>query len=250
MQRDIDPPGTPNTENLFYFLVEITVENCGGTDLTGVELLDSFSNEAQPFATSATQGSVTLDPPTPDPSDGMVKESLTWTIGTLAASSSSTLSIKVGTEFNPPGRLEPTSFEQSIFFNGQDDQTGSASVTTNEGLSASVGAMPISIGDDLETCEDTDGEWDLLDAQSGPNIKPHKKCAAVTTSLPLEYSDGTMTLLSAAPSQAPAVETRLSHPSHAPRRVIRRHVLIQRAGSINDLLDGTWWMIRRGHILL
>jgi len=32
VQRDIDPPDpvNDNPENLFYFLVEITLENCGG----------------------------------------------------------------------------------------------------------------------------------------------------------------------------------------------------------------------------
>jgi uncharacterized repeat protein (TIGR01451 family) len=188
VQRDIDPPGptNDNPENLFYFLVTITVENCGGTDLTGVVVTDSFSNEAQPFATSGP-GIAVITPP-PDPNNGMVKETLTWTIGLLPAGQSVTLNVKVGTEFNPSGRLEPTSGNQTIFYNGQDSQTGSASVTTLEGLTASVGAMAISIGPEI-SCVGSQGQWNLLLSQPGPNIRPHDKCAVVTTTLPITLTD-------------------------------------------------------------
>jgi hypothetical protein len=185
VQRDIDPPGTPNTENLFYFLVEITVENCGGADLTGVVVTDGFSNEAQPFETD-DPSSVVIVPP-PDPNNGMVHESLTWTVGTIPVGESRTLLVKVGTEFNPSGRLEPTSAPQTIYYNGQDEQTGSASVTVDGGLSASVGAMAISNGPEI-TCVGSMGEWDQLDAQSGPHIHPHDKCAGITTPLPITLS--------------------------------------------------------------
>ncbi len=187
VQRDIDPPGTPNGENLFYFQVTITVENCGTTDLTNVIVSDSFSNEAQPFETD-DPGNATISPP-PDPINGMVKETLTWNVGTIIGGNSETLIVKVGSEFNPSGRLEPTSFGQTIFYNGQDDGTGSAVVTADGGLEASVNAMAISIGADLGTCVGSIGGWDALDAQSGPNIKPHEKCAMVTTSLPITFSD-------------------------------------------------------------
>ncbi|MCI0552848.1 MAG: hypothetical protein L0287_18005, partial [Anaerolineae bacterium] len=121
VQRDIDPPGSvnDNPENLFYFRVVITVENCGTTDLTNVVVEDSFSNEAQPFSTS-DPSNVTITP-APDPSNGMVKESLTWDVGTIPAGQSRSLTIFVGSEFNPAGRLEPTSFGQTIFYNGQDN---------------------------------------------------------------------------------------------------------------------------------
>ena len=252
--RDIGSGGTPNTENIFYFLVEITVENCGGTELTGVELLDTFSNEAQPFGTTASQGSVTISPP-PDPTNGMVHESLTWSIGTLPAGDSVTLDIKVGTEFNPSGRLEPTSFGQAIYYNGQSDDTGSASVTTNEGPSASVDAMEISVGSQI-TCENTDGEWDQLDWQAGRRISPHDKCAAVTTALPIMYSDISNDPTLDALSQTPEVEIQeLSQdagaspaPSNAPQRAFPP-VLIK-LGVTRDMFDGTWWAIRGESILL
>ncbi len=205
VMRDIDPPGTANTENLFYFLVEITVENCGDTELTGVEVEDTFSNQAQPFWTD-DEANVTVtakkgnNPATPnDPNNGMVQETLTWSVGTLQASESRTLQIKVGTEFNPSGRLEPTSTggAGSIYYNGRDNQTRSASVTTNEGPSASVDAMFIEVGSDEISCQDTDGEWYQLDFQTGnpPNhrIRQHDKCVAVTTALPITLSDDTLT---------------------------------------------------------
>ncbi len=186
-----DNPNPYGGENHFYFLVEITVENCGDTELTGVEVEDTFSNEAQPFWTDDEDNVIITayrgnNPATPnDPSNGMVHETLTWSVGTLSADESRTLQVKVGTEANPSGRLEPTSFEQSIYYNGRDNQTGSASVTTNEGPSASVAAMQISIGPQI-TCEGSDGEWDELNMQED-------KCAAVTTALPITLSDDTLT---------------------------------------------------------
>lgn len=37
---------------VFYFLVKIDIKNCGEGDLTGVEVIDTFSNKAYPFAPS------------------------------------------------------------------------------------------------------------------------------------------------------------------------------------------------------
>ena len=174
--------------------MEIRVENCGGSELTGVEVRDSFSNEAQPFETD-DPGNVTISP-APNPNNGMVKESLTWTVGTVIVGQTRTLKIKVGTEFNPSGRLEPTSAPQTIFYNGQDNNTGSASVTADGGLSASVGAVQISNGAQIR-CVGSLGQWDMLKAQSGQNIRPHDKCARITTTLPISLEDsdqGTTTL--------------------------------------------------------
>lgn len=174
-----------NEENLFYFLVTIEVENCGGTELTNVVVEDTFSNEAQPFETDDPSNVVIM--PVPDPLDGMVKESLTWTVGSIAIGDTATLNILVGTEFNPAGLLEPTSFGQSVFFNGQDDGTGSASVSADGGLEASVGAMEISFGDQV-SCVGSEGEWDSLVFTSGPNTSNHDKCAEVVTGLPILFT--------------------------------------------------------------
>lgn len=186
--RDIDPPGptNDNVENVFYFRAEITVENCGNVDLTNVVVTDSFSNEAQPFSVSGP-GTVVISP-APDPNNGMVKETVTWTVGTIPDGQSRTLTINVGSEFNPSGRLEPTSANQTIFFNGQDGNTGSASVTTGNGLQASVGAMAVTFGPEI-SCVGSDGEWELLLTQAGPNVRPHDKCAAMITNLPITLTD-------------------------------------------------------------
>lgn len=172
-------------ENLFYFLVTIEVENCGGTELTNVIVEDTFSNEAQPFETDDPGNVVIL--PVSDPFDGMVKESLTWDAGSVAVGDTATLNILVGTEFNSAGLLEPTSFGQSVFYNGQDDGTGSASVTADGGLSAEVGAMELAIGNEV-TCVGSEGEWDSLIFVSGPNVDNHDKCAEVVTGLPILFT--------------------------------------------------------------
>ena len=236
--RDIDPPGpeNDNEENLFYFLVEITVTNCGGTELTRVVVEDSFSNEAQPFETD-DPGNVTITPP-PDPNDGMVHESLTWSVGTIPANESRTLEIKVGTEFNPSGRLEPTSAppEDPIFYNGRDDSTGSASVTADGGLSASVGAMAIDHGDEI-SCEGSDGEWYNLDWQTGGGtIRPHDKCAAVTTSLPIMLTDSDGSELTTTSTSSP----------------LQRTAPVAAAGAVatTGLASVAWWLLRRKLLLL
>ncbi len=172
-------------ENLFYFLVTIEIENCGGTELTNVAVEDSFSNEAQPFETD-DPGNVTIIPAS-DPFDGMVKESLTWDVGSIAVGDTATLNILVGTEFNSSGLLEPTSFGQSIFYNGQDDGTGSAVVTADGGLTAEVDAMELAIGDEI-SCVGSEGEWDSLIFVSGPNVGNHDKCAEVVTGLPILFT--------------------------------------------------------------
>ena len=179
-------PNAYGGENHFYFLVEITVENCGGTELTGVVVEDSFSNEAQPFETD-DPGNVTITPP-PDPYDGMVHESLTWSVGAIPVGGSRTLHIKVGTESNRHRLLEPTSAPQTIFYNGRNDDTGSASVTADGGLGASVGAMAISNGPEI-SCAGSVGEWYNLIFTAGPNVRPHDKCAQVTTPLPIMLTD-------------------------------------------------------------
>jgi hypothetical protein len=172
-------------ENLFYFKVTIEIENCGGTELTNVVVEDTFSNEAQPFETDDPGNVVIL--PVPDPFDGMVKESLTWTAGSIAVGDTATLNILVGTEFNPAGLLEPTSFGQSVFFNGQDDGTGSASATADGGLSASVDAMELTFGSEV-SCVGSEGEWDSLVFTAGPNTSNHDKCAEVVTGLPILFT--------------------------------------------------------------
>lgn len=172
-------------ENLYYFLVTIEVENCGGTELTNVVVEDTFSNEAQPFETDDPGNVVIL--PVPDPFNGMEKETLTWTVGSIAIGDTATLNLLVGSEFNPAGLLEPTSGDQTIFFNGQDDGTGSASVTADGGLSASVGAMAITFAGEI-SCVGSEGEWDSLVFTAGPNTSPHDKCAAVDTGLPILFT--------------------------------------------------------------
>jgi hypothetical protein len=172
-----------NPENLFYFLVEITVRNCGGIDLTNVVVQDTFSNEAQPFETG-DPGNVTI---TPSPSiPGFDHESLTWSVGTIPAGQSRTLRVKVGTEFNSARnpKLEPTSAPQTIFYNGQDDNTGSASVTAEGGLSASVGAMAIRNGSGT-SCVGSEGEWDDLWRTCTRHHDRDNDCAQITTSLPI-----------------------------------------------------------------
>ncbi|MDY6876102.1 MAG: hypothetical protein SWK90_07885, partial [Chloroflexota bacterium] len=233
VQRDINPlgPESDNEENLFYFLVEITVENCGGTELTGVVVGDTFSNEAQPFETD-DPGNVTITPP-PDPNNGMMHESLTWSVGVISAGDSRTLHIKVGTEFNPSGRLEPTSAPQSIFYNGRDDSTGSASVTTNEGLSASVGAMEISNGPEI-SCVGSAGQWYLLDSQSGPHIRPHDRCAEITTSLPIMDSDS----------------DELTTPTSSGPLQRATPVAAAGAAATTGLASVAWWLLRRKLLLL
>jgi hypothetical protein len=173
-----------NTENLFYFRVDITVENCGGTELTGVVVQDTFSNEAQPFAPNGP-GTVTISP-SPDPNNGMVHESLTWSVGTIPVGESRALQVKVGTEFNPSGRLEPTSAPQTIFYNGRNNDTGSASVTADGGLSASVGAMAISNGNEI-SCRNRDGNWYNLLYRSCWHH--HDRCTQITTPLPITLTD-------------------------------------------------------------
>ena len=198
-------PNAYGGENYFYFYVEITVENCGGTELTGVVVEDSFSNEAQPFETD-DPGNVTITPPS-DPYNGMVHESLTWSVGAIPVGGSRTLHIKVGTESNSNRLLEPTSAPQTIFYNGRNDDTGSASVTADGGLGASVGAMAISNGPEIN-CVASVGEWYNLIFTAGPHVRPHDKCTQVTTSLPIMLTDsdgsGLITTSTSSPLQRAA----------------------------------------------
>ncbi len=177
-------PNDYGGENYFYFLVEIKVENCGGTELTGVEVIDNFSNEAQPFETDDPDN-VTITP-APDPTNGMVHETLTWDIGAIPAGESRTLRVKVGAESNSNQLLEPTSAPQTIFYNGRNAEMG-ATVTADGGLSTSVGAIAIAIGEEI-LCEGSDGEWDDLVRIAGPSIVAHDKCGEVITELPIELT--------------------------------------------------------------
>jgi len=108
----------PNYSHVFYFLVSITVKNCEDGALTGVEVVDTFSNEALPFETN-DPSNVTITPTST--SNKFEKETLTWSVGTLLAGADRTLEIKVGTEKNPAGKLEPTSAPQTIYYNGQNN---------------------------------------------------------------------------------------------------------------------------------
>lgn len=182
LQHEIDPAGptNDNPENAFYFLVVLTVKNCGTTAFTNVVLTDGFSNQAQPFATS-DPGNVVISPP-PDPNNGTVKETLTWTIGTLNPGAMVMLEVKVGTEFNSSGNLEPTSAPDTLNYNG--DGGDSAVVTNTQGVGLSVGTFALSNGNQI-TCVGSQGQWDQLLDQNGPNVVPHDKCTTITTALPL-----------------------------------------------------------------
>jgi len=135
------------------------------------------------------------------------------------------LEVKVGTEFNPSGRLEPTSAPQGIFYNGRDDDTGSASVTADGGLSASVGAMEIHNGAEVG-CGGSEGEWDELYRAC---FEHHDTCAQITTSLPMTDSDG---------DEPPT--TSASSPLH-------RAAPVAAAGAVaaTGLASIAWWLIRR-----
>jgi hypothetical protein len=157
----IVPVAAQTAQSLYYFRVTITVENCGTTTLNSVSVSDTFSNEAQPFDPSPSTGSVTI---APSPGPGFQQETLTWTIGSLSAGNIATLTLKVGGDDNPSGRREPTTPNSSIFFNGRNAGTGSASVTatgTFGALSASVGAMLIDF--DPANCAGSIGGWTTND---------------------------------------------------------------------------------------
>jgi len=149
LEDKIIPVAYQKEKKAFYFLVEITVENCGGIDLTGVVVTDTFSNEALPFETS-DPANVTIVPP-PDPQE-FEKETLTWSGGTLLVGADRTLEIKVGTAQNPSGRLEPTSTPQTIYYNGQDNDPGKRpTATANGGLSVSVDAVTLTNGEEISS---------------------------------------------------------------------------------------------------
>jgi len=173
----------PN-HNLFYFLVTITVESCGCTDLTGVEVIDTFSNEAFPYYTSDPNNVIIISTLAAEIEDSTFhKETLIWSVGNLPAiDPNRTLQIKVGTQFNPSGKVEPTSAPQSIFYNGRNFETGSASVTADGGLSASVDAVLITNGNQI-SCVNTDGCWDKI-----PEIQSDKY-SQIITPLPITLID-------------------------------------------------------------
>ena len=194
-----------NPENIFYFLVEITVGNCGGTDLTNVVLEDEFSNQAQPFETD-DPGNVTITPPPSIP--GMDQELLTWSVGTIPAGQSRTLYVKVGTEFNNGGNLEPTSAPSAadeVFYNGRNDERG-ATVTADGGLSASVDGMQISHGAE-QTCADSEGDWDEIPFS---RTAFHDKCAQITTTLPFTFSASDPAILPASEPVATTAATEVA----------------------------------------
>lgn len=176
-------------ENLFFLQVDIRVENCGSTDLTSVTVSDSFDKQVQPFETNDS-ANIDLTWEIFDASNPFTREYIVWTPGTIPAGESRTLKIKVGTEFNRNQKLEPAQANQTFYYNGRSGNgqwVNSASVTTDQGLSAAVGRMQVSFGAQV-SCAGTDGYWNqLLDVtQQGP--RPHNKCAPITTSLPIELT--------------------------------------------------------------
>ena len=177
----IIPVAYTPVEKAFYFLVTITVSNCGDGDaLTGVEVIDTFSNEAYPFETS-DPGNVTIIP-APDPRK-FQRETLTWSVGTLLAGAASTLNIKVGTEQNPAGKLEPTSTPQTIFYNGRnDDPDKRPTATANGGLSVSVNAVALTNGGQI-SCTGCVGQWYLT--------HDPEKCTKIITTLPITQTNTT-----------------------------------------------------------
>jgi hypothetical protein len=234
-----------NPENLFYFRVEITVDNCGGADLTNVVMEDEFSNEAQPFDPVADTGNVSITP-SPDPGNGMVFEDLTWEIGTIPAGQSRTLVLKVGTEFNNGGNLEPTSAPQRIYYNGRNSERG-ASVTADGGLSAEVDGMRIRNGHLLGSCE-SEGDWDTIPFSWHwrHGISYHENCAAITTALPMTYSNDS-TGGNAAGSM---VEGRQDVDYVAPSLLLRTAPAAPAAAvSVAKNMSGAaWWMTRRPYL--
>lgn len=173
-------------ENLFYFQVDLKVENCGSTDLTGVTVSDNFGKEVQPFETT-DPANVDLTWEIFNAGNVFTREYIVWTVGTIPAGDYRTLSIKVGTEFNGNMKLEPAQAGKTLLYNGRDGNgqwLKSASVTTDQGLSASVERMSISFGAQVG-CAGTNGQWDQLRMTKNNRVVPHDKCAAVTTTLPI-----------------------------------------------------------------
>ena len=188
----------------FYFLLEITVENCGSTPLTGVTVQDSFSPEAQPFWVSDVENVIleyfTLGI--------FCHENITWSAGTIPAGESRTLWVRVGTEIFLDW-IEPISAPQTIFYNGRDDSPYSATVTADGGLSAAVGPMAIRNGEEM-TCAGSVGEWDNLIGRRwwwfGWHTEPHDRCSAITTPLPMTASASSDLGATSAAIEAPTVE--------------------------------------------
>jgi len=188
----------------FYFLLEITVENCGGTPLTGVTVEDSFSPEAQPFWVSDVENVIleyfTLGI--------FYHENITWSAGTIPTGESRTLWVRVGTEIFLDW-IEPIEAPQTIFYNGRDNSPYSATVTADGGLSAAVGPMAIRNGEEM-TCAGSVGEWDNLTGRRwwwfGWHTEPHDRCSAITTPLPMTASASSDLGATSAAIEAPTVE--------------------------------------------
>jgi Domain of unknown function DUF11 len=178
-------------ENLFYFPVTLTVTNCGAADLTGVVLADRFAEEVQPFEVSDS-ASVEFEWELFNVGNVFTREYLTWTIGTLLPGESRTLTIKVGTEFNNSFRLEPSTFNRTLLYNGimasgkgltPADLLNSAVVTSAEGASAAVGRMSVAFGPKV-TCAGSQGAWNKLFVKRLPRVY-HDDCTQMTTALPI-----------------------------------------------------------------
>lgn len=179
----IVPVAAGTSTSPYYFRVWITVENCGTTPLSSITVTDTFSNEAEPLSASGP-GIIAIGPPV-DPGSGFDQETLIWTPGPLPAGNSATLTIKVGGEASSAGKIAPTAGDrQDVFFNGQDDNTGSARATALGALgplSVSVGAIALDFR--RIRCAGSDGEWEHLPGHDD------NRCAEVVTRLPITLVD-------------------------------------------------------------
>jgi|GEM_PF-3981840 len=163
----------------WYFVVSLKVENCGTSDLTGITVVDKFSNESFPFQPDGPGTFTLLDEGggTPDAFDGFDKEVLTWTVD-VTSSDMATLTVKVGTENNPSGKFAPTSEDETITYNG------GAEVTVGS-LSASVDPIEITNTPDANKCVGSVGAWDSLKKQNGHALDKCGKIDPLGTLLPI-----------------------------------------------------------------
>jgi hypothetical protein len=96
------------------FSQTIWVENCGDEDLTGVVVTDRIQNTVAPrFAVQPYVGTLSIAPfGFCRPWDDFGFDHLTWSIGTLSAGQTVSLTIGIATLANPSGRYEPTSGDE------------------------------------------------------------------------------------------------------------------------------------------
>ncbi len=167
---------TDHGEGVFYFLVTITVSNCGEGALTGVEVIDTFSNQAYPFETN-DPANVTIVPA--HIPKVWAQETLTCSVGTLQAGTDRTLEIKVGTEYNNAGQLPPLGYGQTIFYNGK-SSGHKPTATADGGLSVSVNSVKLKNQGQI-TCVGSDGDW----------INDAPECTTMITTLPITQTNTT-----------------------------------------------------------